>query len=233
MARPVTLFTGQWADLPLETLAEKAASFAAGKSEGLQEAKASIEASLNQLLEGAGKLLADLVRAEGDRETSTYKMATQIALNVTRKVLPGLAAKNNLEEIETTIAHAIETRHDEPRMVIRVHQSVLDPLRERIDAVASQHGFTGQLILMDDENLQPTDCRIEWAEGGTEKFFDMLYNQIESTLMKSSGIDAIAEETVAVEEPSQESENSTEPQDTPAPETPAEQTSIETNETDT
>jgi sugar phosphate isomerase/epimerase len=27
MARPVTLFTGQWADLPLETLAEKAAGF--------------------------------------------------------------------------------------------------------------------------------------------------------------------------------------------------------------
>lgn len=27
MTRPVTLFTGQWADLPLETLAEKAASF--------------------------------------------------------------------------------------------------------------------------------------------------------------------------------------------------------------
>lgn len=27
MARPVTLFTGQWADLPLETLAEKAADF--------------------------------------------------------------------------------------------------------------------------------------------------------------------------------------------------------------
>ena len=27
MARPVTLFTGQWADLPLDTLAEKAASF--------------------------------------------------------------------------------------------------------------------------------------------------------------------------------------------------------------
>jgi len=27
MSRPVTLFTGQWADLPLETVAEKAASF--------------------------------------------------------------------------------------------------------------------------------------------------------------------------------------------------------------
>ena len=27
MARPVTLFTGQWADLPLETMAEKAKSF--------------------------------------------------------------------------------------------------------------------------------------------------------------------------------------------------------------
>ncbi len=26
MARPITLFTGQWADLPLETLAEKAAA---------------------------------------------------------------------------------------------------------------------------------------------------------------------------------------------------------------
>ena len=26
MARPVTLFTGQWADLPLEELAEKAGS---------------------------------------------------------------------------------------------------------------------------------------------------------------------------------------------------------------
>ena len=27
MARPVTLFTGQWADLPFETVAEKAAQF--------------------------------------------------------------------------------------------------------------------------------------------------------------------------------------------------------------
>ena len=27
MARPVTLFTGQWADLPLETVCQKAASF--------------------------------------------------------------------------------------------------------------------------------------------------------------------------------------------------------------
>ena len=27
MGRPVTLFTGQWADLPLEVLAEKAAAF--------------------------------------------------------------------------------------------------------------------------------------------------------------------------------------------------------------
>ena len=27
MARPVTLFTGQWADLPLAALAEKAAAF--------------------------------------------------------------------------------------------------------------------------------------------------------------------------------------------------------------
>ena len=27
MGRPVTLFTGQWADLPLTTMAEKAASF--------------------------------------------------------------------------------------------------------------------------------------------------------------------------------------------------------------
>src|SRR2546423_15200055 len=27
MARPVTLFTGQWADLPVETLAEKVASW--------------------------------------------------------------------------------------------------------------------------------------------------------------------------------------------------------------
>ena len=27
VARPVTLFTGQWADLPLETLAEKASEW--------------------------------------------------------------------------------------------------------------------------------------------------------------------------------------------------------------
>ena len=32
MGRPVTLFTGQWADLPLEVLAEKAASFTARPS---------------------------------------------------------------------------------------------------------------------------------------------------------------------------------------------------------
>ena len=60
-------------------------------------------------------------------------------------------------------------RSDEPRIVVRVNDSLLDTLRERLDGIAAGAGFAGRLVLLADPALSPGDARIEGADGGVER----------------------------------------------------------------
>ena len=58
MTRPVTLFTGQWADLPLETLAAKVSAWGYDGQDDLVEG-ADVPAVMVGVLEEAGEVLVD------------------------------------------------------------------------------------------------------------------------------------------------------------------------------
>lgn len=169
--------------------AAKASGFAAGKKEGLEEALGRQETLLAQLLQKISADLTGLAASEERREEEKHMVAVHLALGIARKLLPGLARKMAREEIEAVISDVLDSRQNEPRIVIRVHDSLLDALKARIDALADENNFAGQLILLSDEDLQPTDCRVEWADGGTEKLFESLYSQVERTILKAVGGD--------------------------------------------
>lgn len=156
-----------------------------GKQDALKEAKASQEEQILKTLAAMMNHVENLVRAEDRREVEKSVDAAKLALRITHKLLPQFAQKFSLGEIEHVILEAIDARRDEPRIAVTVPTAHLDALKKRIDDVALEKGYAGKLILIADDNLALTDCRVEWADGGAERLYERLFSQVENEFAKA------------------------------------------------
>ncbi len=82
------------------------------------------------------------------------------------------------------LARFLETMHAEPRVVVRLHDSLLDPLRERLEPVTAAAGYDGRIVLLADPGLAVGDCRVEWADGGIERDSERLWREVEAALAR-------------------------------------------------
>jgi flagellar assembly protein FliH len=171
--------------------------YAEGKAAGLKEAADRQEEAIVEALRKIEHAATQLVAAEDRREIERSLSAVKLTMRVTHKLLPMFAQKYALEEIERVVLETMETRRDEPRVAVIVPSPHLDALKTRIDALALEKGFAGKMILIADDNLAPSDCRVEWADGGAERLYERLFSQIENEFAKAiAGMNAqIAEKT--------------------------------------
>jgi len=163
----------------------KSQSHAQGRAEGMTEAQAAQEKRLADLVDNLIGMIETLIAAEERREVENMMQATKLALRVTHKLLPQFAQKSALEEIERVIVETLDVRKDEPRIAVTVPTQHLDALKARVDDLALQRGFAGKLILIADDAMGPSDCRVEWADGGAERLYERLFAQIEGEFAKS------------------------------------------------
>lgn len=163
----------------------KTQAYAQGKNEAASEARASQETQTHQLLGQLIMQLDHLIAAEDRREIENLTAATRLAMRVTHKLLPQLAEQFSLPEIERVILDALEVRKDEQRIAVMVSAQHLEVLKERLDRLALERGFAGKLILIADDTLGASDCRVEWADGGAERLYERLFAQIEMEFAKA------------------------------------------------
>jgi flagellar assembly protein FliH len=163
----------------------RAGAFAEGKSAGHAQAQESIERQNADALDAAVRGLAALIqfRAEFEREVARHAAAIGSAL--VRKLHPELNRRHGLLEIEGLIGRCLERVHDEPRVVVRLNEAMLDELRPRIDEIGRAASFDGRLVLIADDAIAPGDCRVEWADGGLERDCAQLWQDIENVFERS------------------------------------------------
>jgi flagellar assembly protein FliH len=157
----------------------KTQAHAQGKQEAATEARAAQELQTQKLLDTLIALVERLVAAEDRREVENMMAATKLALRVTHKLLPQMAERFSLAEIEGVILSSLDVRKDEQRIAVMIPPQHMDALKDRIDRLALDRGFAGKMILIADDNLGPSDCRVEWADGGAERMYERLSAQIE------------------------------------------------------
>lgn len=156
-----------------------------GRQEGLREAKQAQEEQITKSLSAISARLEEMIAAEDRRETEKLVDAATLAMRVAHKLLPKFARTYALEEIKGVILSAIEQRRDEPRIAVIVSPAHLEYLKEKIDALALEKGYAGKMILLADDALAETDCRVEWADGGAERLYERLSAQIENEFTKA------------------------------------------------
>jgi flagellar assembly protein FliH len=175
-----------------EELAQiRAECFAQGCAKGAEDARAAAEALATQILGRIEERMKETLAAVDLAKDGIKRDAVQAAVFVTRKIVPGFARNANMAEIEALVASCLAKVLDEPRVVVRVHDSLLDPLKERVVALAERSGFSGRIVLIADDKLSAADCRVEWADGGAERDTEWMWSQIEGVVQRFlSGLSA-------------------------------------------
>jgi len=166
----------------------KSQAYAQGKQDAAAEARAAQELQTQKLLDALMAQLERLIAAEDRREVENMISATKLAMRVTHKLLPQMAERFSLEEIERVITASLDVRKDEQRIAVMLPPQHLETLKERIDRIALERGFAGKLILIADDGLGPSDCRVEWADGGAERLYERLFAQIEMEFAKAIAV---------------------------------------------
>lgn len=166
-----------------ELQAAQAVARAQGYEEGLAQGRAETQAQFDELAHRAteklSQQLAHLMTSEATRFYQQQAMTLEIALTIARKLLPEFTSRFGTAEIEAAVRGVMVQFAREPRLVVRVAESQLDTITQKLEAEAKTHGYEGKLIFMAESNLQEGDCVVEWADGGFERNAQRLWQEID------------------------------------------------------
>lgn len=129
---------------------------------GIAEAERRVEQGLARIEQGLARLAAALPRIEARLEAE----AVDVAVAVARKLAAELVAREPVGAIGTLVASCLGELRGVPHVVVRVHDSLLDSAKARIDSIAAETGFSGRVVMIAEPDIAPGDARIEWADGG-------------------------------------------------------------------
>ena len=144
------------------------------EAEGVLAAAVAVICERLTELDGAQAAVFDELAAEAGR----------LAVTIARKINAELMARQPVTALQATITANLRQIIDEPRVVIRVADPMLDGLAEIVDQIAAECGFAGRLVLLTDDDIQIGDCRIEWADGGAKRDTPALWAEIEAAVSR-------------------------------------------------
>lgn len=159
-------------------------AFTEGVTSGIQQSLSSFESQIAATLNRVGDGLNILLNDRRKLSLTLRSEATILAHQIACKLATALMTAHPQTEVEALIGDCLADRHDEPRIVIRVNESQLDPLKQRIEVLAAEKGFDGHVMLLCDEAISVGDCRLEWADGGLERNTEQLTQMAQAAVTK-------------------------------------------------
>lgn len=155
----------------------------AGATRGRAEAVAAFDKQVANALSAIAQHTAAIAKSVAAEATAAGR-STELALAIVKKLHPTLVERQGLAEIEATLGQCLESLKQEPRLVVYVHSAQLDALQERLDQLSTSSGFEGRVVLIADDQMGQSDCRVEWADGGVEREAGRIWRSIEEALTR-------------------------------------------------
>ncbi len=168
------------AELEAACAAAERAGQVAGRAAAIQEIEARSAVALEALATGLGRDLA----AIHERHAAQLRDMLGAASEITRRLFPALAERNEFTEIESLFAECVARLGAEPRLLVRAPEGLVDALKPRLDGVVERAGYAGRVILLGDPALREGQTRIEWADGGVERDSTQLWAEIDTILKR-------------------------------------------------
>jgi flagellar assembly protein FliH len=178
-----------------ELAASRAAGYAEGEEAARQAAAAATETRIAALVEQMAGVIPGLAADRDQAVTAVSHEAARLAHAMVRRLMPELARRYRVEEIEAVrryrveeieavVIDSIDKALDQPRIIIRVPNDLVAYLGDRLETVARQYGFAGRVIVLADPALGPSDTRVEWGDGGAERCVQRAWDDLEGVVAR-------------------------------------------------
>ncbi|MDD3183212.1 MAG: FliH/SctL family protein [Alphaproteobacteria bacterium] len=164
---------------------EKQASFEAGMQAGQKSMMEDQQQYMNTLLSQIDQRLSHVIQESTGEWQRQLVQLQELALIITRKIMPSYIEKYGLTEIETVVSTVLGEVSREPRLVFRVNEGLFDEVSAKINSIAQQQAYAGKIVILGDPEIGTSDCRIEWADGGIERNVQTLWQSIERVMSEA------------------------------------------------
>lgn len=157
----------RWTDEEIEAI--KAEARAEGMAEAMSASETKIAeataASFDTIAAATSDAIAHLAQTENDLRSE----AASLALGVARKLADVLITLRPEAEIEAVIRECMTHLNREPRLVVRVNNTLADQIESTIQQAAIERGMADKIMIVGDANIETGDCEIEWSDGGVAR----------------------------------------------------------------
>ena len=153
----------------------------AGTARGKAEAVAAFDKQVAATLAGIVQQAAAIAQAMASEAEAASK-SLDVAMAIVKKLFPALAARDGIAEIEEILTQCLASLKQEPRLVAYVSAAQLDALQGRLAELTAANGFEGRVVLIGDDKMAESDCRVEWADGGVERDSNQIWRAIEDAI---------------------------------------------------
>lgn len=170
--------------------------FAAGQKAAEEQQQAQILALVTRLTAA----IEGLVQNANMQQTGQQTDISDVALTIARKLLPEFLAEQALGHISAMLQQVCRDMTQEPRLVVRVPDSLLDPLQQQLAAITQASAYAGKVVLLADAELSAADCKIEWADGGIEFSSAALWQKIDEAVRQAKAHTAPSSSSPRVQE---------------------------------
>jgi flagellar assembly protein FliH len=167
-----------------ELEAARAEAFAAGAAHGAAEHAAAQQAALAAALAGIERALGESMARLDQAGERMVEDGARAAAAIVGKVAPVLAREHGAEELHRLFAETLRTIAEEPRVVVRLADALIDDLAPRLEDAARRSGYPGRVIVLADATVADGDGRIEWADGGVARDSSRLLAEAEALVAR-------------------------------------------------
>ena len=154
------------AELAQKVAEAESHAYRAGFEAAQHEARVESDRRAALALEEIGLAIKGIATRFTGIETRMETEAVDVAVAVARKLCTELVAREPLGEITALVSDCFSHLVSTPHLVVRIHDSLYEAARDRIEGMAKQAGFEGRLVILAEPDIATGDCRIEWADGG-------------------------------------------------------------------
>ena len=165
-----------------EVMAARAEAQQIGFEAGVSQTRREIEFTATNALQAIADRLPAMAGRHEQAMLLVKEESARLAYIVAAKLAPALIGAAPEAEIENLLGGCLSTMLEEPRLVIRLPEPLMEHLPAALEQVAAQSGYAGKLVIIGEPSLSGGDCRIEWADGGAERDMKTLLAKVDAAI---------------------------------------------------
>ena len=150
--------------------------------QGRAEAIGEEDKKRDLLLEDISRQLTDIFAGLDKKATEVENSALQFAIELVRKILPTLEKERAEVEVKKFMAQNFANFAGQETLSFAFNPATVTLVADSIGKLAEQNDFEGKIAVHKDDTLGPSDCRIEWKNGGVERNVSETLNKVKELL---------------------------------------------------